>query len=227
MKLEDLKAFEIEVKKLIPGFRLAWKDELWHQKVVGFLARPFNPKYTTGFTSTFYPAVYFPSKAKYEANPSGSFATLAHELVHLLDAQRFPLGFTCLYGFPQLLALPLIVTAVTLAFFVGWWSVPAFLLAASSLAPWPSPWRVHFEKRGYAMSMAVVYWVTGDIPHERLDRIRQHFTGMAYYGMSWSPRDIDAWVAETQRRIVSGTIKDEMAFGLVHTFLHERGLAQK
>jgi hypothetical protein len=109
MDLATLREFEDVVRKLVPGFRIAYKDETPFQKLLGFFARPFNNGYMSRYTTTFYPVVYFPSKTDYETNIRGSFVVLAHEFIHLLDSAKHPVWFRLSYSLPQILS-PLVLT---------------------------------------------------------------------------------------------------------------------
>lgn len=109
MNIDTLHAFEGEVRKAVPTFKIAFKDESTLMKVLGFFATPFNPTFMTGYTTTLGTTVYFTSKASYEQNPQGSLTVLAHEWVHMMDTQKQPLWFRLSYALPQILApLPLI-----------------------------------------------------------------------------------------------------------------------
>lgn len=100
----DLREFEVVVRTLYPGLKIGYKDQNSFQKVLGYLLFPFNPQFMTRYTTTFAPAVYFPSKDYYEGNPKSSMTLLAHEWVHLLDTERQPLWFRFSYMFPQIFA---------------------------------------------------------------------------------------------------------------------------
>lgn len=113
MELDVLRAFEGEVRNLIPGFEVRYKNESTLQKVLGFLAYPFNRQYMTRYTTTIYPYVYFPTKEHYESQPKHSMNVLAHELVHLLDTREAPLWMRLSYALPQAAALlPLLAYGV-------------------------------------------------------------------------------------------------------------------
>lgn len=164
MDLNTLKEFETEIKKHIPDFSLHFKDESAYHMFLGFLTMPFNPKYMTTYTTTMYPRVYFPTRAHYEKNPSATFTTLAHEFVHLYDAQKAPLWWKMMYALPQGLGvLPLIAFGVLAghhawvlavlfgAYLLGcvltrvskalfWVSTIIGLVSASVLAVWLTGW---------------------------------------------------------------------------------------
>lgn len=225
MLLSQLRKFETLVKQLVPSFTLRWKDESWSQRVIGTLTKPFNSTYMTGYVSTFYPTVYFGSQLKYESNPASSFVSLAHEYVHLVDTRSQPIWFRVSYLLPQAFAVPLLAIGVALSFLIGWWAVPCFLLANLCLLPWPSKWRVHWEERGYLMTLAVLYWMYGSIPPSAKVKVKLNFIGWSYYRMSWSEDRVALWFAEAERKILSGSLKVEPVYREVYEFLVSEQLA--
>lgn len=222
--LDDLRAYEADTARAVPGFRLAWKDESRWQRAIGSVLRPFNPGYLTGYATTLHPVVWFPSRQRYEQDPHRSLVTLAHERVHLHDCARAPLGFRLAYLLPQLLALPLAGAAVAMWLTLGAWPASAAAaLAVASLLPWPAPGRVRAERRGYAMTLAAAAWL-GEDPRRRLDGVRSQFLGWGYYRMSWSRRATDEWLERVLRSIEDGTIAREEPYASTLAFLRARGL---
>jgi hypothetical protein len=224
MDLEDLRAFEADTAALVPGFQLGWKDQSRTQKFLGWAAKLFNPEYLSRYTTTVYPKVWFPTQAFYEKDPTHSFVILAHERAHLLDTKASPVWFRFSYAAPQILVLPLLLLGVVLAFLVGWWALPLFVLALACLGPWPAPGRVHWEERGYAMTMATTFWLTGNIPSPMKDSIRNQFLGMAYFRMAWGSTSVNEWLDATERAIRNGTLASgDEVYGAVLRFLRTRG----
>jgi hypothetical protein len=112
MDAGTLELFENELRKEVPDFQVKFKDESWLQKVIGVLMYPINPQYMTGYITTFGSTVYFGSRADYLSSPDGTFSTLAHEFVHIVDSKKDGL-FRLKYIFPQVLVLiPLLVYAI-------------------------------------------------------------------------------------------------------------------
>ena len=267
MSLELLTKFEDEIRKTIPKFKVAFKDESTFQKVCGFFSQPFNPNYMTRYTTTLGSTVYFPSKAFYQSDPGRSFGILAHEFVHLTDEKASVLSSVA-YGLPQLLALvgvllyiifgnvtawPLLVligglvlslflarlstvvfwimlglsvvgTGVLAGFFTRW---PSYFLLETVilLLPWPSPWRVKSEMRGYAMSLAVAQWQSGSLQSAALaELIRQNFTGSSYYFMSWSSQTIDAAILNVLAQVAQGTIQASAPYSTVYEYMRANSL---
>jgi hypothetical protein len=227
MDLTTLNEFEEDTRTFIPGFSIKWKaNSLTHKLLGGFLF--FNPKYMTGYVTTFYPSVYFPSKSSYEKNPMNSLMVLAHERVHLLDSIRYGVWFKASYLLPQVLFAPLLLgSVVCLLSSLKWVSLLLLILGLVALIPWPSPWRVNWEKRGYAMTLATNYWLFGSIPDPLKQSTKSHFLDWSYYKMSRKPGDIDAWLKDVVSSIENGSICSEGAYYQVHRFLLDKGLIQR
>jgi hypothetical protein len=111
MDVETLKQLEETLRKEVPGLKVAFKSESWVQKVVGTLSAPFNPRYLTNVKTTYGKTIYFPTRDSYYKDPTAHIL-LAHEFVHVWDAERDKL-FRLKYVFPQILAvIPLIAYAI-------------------------------------------------------------------------------------------------------------------
>lgn len=142
---------EEHIRGKIPGFEVVEKSEsLWMKLLSKVLF--FTPDFMTRFTTTFYPKVYIPSRLHWEANNFFSIITLAHEYVHLADRKRLSFLFNFLYVSPQIFAVFALLCSINI------WCL-LFLLF---LLPIPSVGRAWAEFRGYRMSMAVYYWLSGE-----------------------------------------------------------------
>jgi len=73
--------------------------------------------------------------------------------------------------------------SVILAKWMTLLAVGAFL----PLIPFRSPWRAHWEYRGYSMGIAISYWKYGEVSDEYLKRRVSTFTGPYYYFMDRNP----------------------------------------
>lgn len=110
---EALEAFEGVVRRDIPKFKVAFKEESKLMALLGFLAYPFNSLFMERYTTTWGNTVYFATKKRYQDRPDVSFRILAHEYVHLSDSKLHPFTFKLSYMFPQVLVLlPLLAFAV-------------------------------------------------------------------------------------------------------------------
>lgn len=108
MSVENLRALEQAIEKHFPEFEVRFKDESKFMRVLGLLMHPFNSGFMTHFTTTLGSTVYFPSRARYEAEAGTSFVTLSHELVHIYDSREAGVHFQFSYASPQIWALPLL-----------------------------------------------------------------------------------------------------------------------
>jgi len=170
----QLKKIRMEVEKFISIniFRseIRSKKESKVMKLVGKLMF-FNKRFMTAYVTTWYPHIYVPKLPWKYKNDLPAIATLAHEWVHLHDRKRLGWIFNLLYASPQCFA-PLAL----LAYFNLW-----FLLFLLCLLPLPSPGRAWAEIRGYRMTIAVYYWLSGQ--KVDLKWITEQFVSSSYYFM--------------------------------------------
>lgn len=117
--LETLHLFEDSLRGKVPNLKIRFKDESLWMKLIGMLISPFNPNFAKDFITTMGSTIYFPSKASYEADPGGSFQTIAHEFVHIWDSQQDS-WFKLKYMFPQSLALVPVAAYGLLAWKAAW-----------------------------------------------------------------------------------------------------------
>lgn len=136
------------IESKIPGFAIVKKSE---SKLMKFLSKLlfFNKGFMTDFITTIYPKVYVPDEWALYSKAS-QIEILAHEYRHLRDRKVWKVLFNIGYLFPQILVL-----LAFLAFVSPW-----FLLSLVFILPLPST-RAISEYRGYCMSMAVEYWLSG------------------------------------------------------------------
>lgn len=169
-RVDVRKALEKHVEESITGFNVIEKSSSRVMRFFSFVLF-FVPGFMTNFVTTFYPKVYVPSKERWEANHSNTVMLLAHEYVHLRDRKRLGPLFNFIYLSPQVLVLLALLAPLNL------W----FLFSLFFLLPLPSPGRMWAELRGYRMTIAVYYWMTG--VEYNLGYIANHFTGQNYYWM--------------------------------------------
>lgn len=146
--------------------------------------RKFMTDYTTVVGSNIWrPRLYDFGKG---ARAAGDYATLRHEMVHVRDSRRWKVLWTPLYFFPQALAL-----GAFGAFWTPWcWLFLLFIL------PWPAPFRVWAELRGYDETFRAIHNLKGRASPEsrerQLDWMVEIFCGWGYWRMSWSQARIRA-----------------------------------
>ena len=164
---ENLTTF---IKTDITGFEIKSKKDSWFMKLTGKLMF-FNKRFMTAYVTTLYPKVYVPKLPWKYKNDLPAIATLAHEWVHLSDRKRMGLLFNFLYIAPQCFF------PFALLGFINPW----FFLFFLALLPLPSPGRAWAEIRGYRMTIAVYYWLSGQ--KVDLKWIVDQFVSSSYYFM--------------------------------------------
>lgn len=224
------------------GLEVLPKSSSRLMRILNRFIRLFNPRWMEGFNVTFGSTVYMTD----EQPERQMVSVLLHELTHIYDRKKHGLRFTVGYAMPQLLgllALPLLVLPALLvliapsrvtawigavvgfvASIVGWalWS-PWVLLTAVfllALAPWPSPWRVKWERRGYKMTIAAHYWMYGG-SLSTTESLARYFTGFDYYRMSWSESQIVEMLAEDREAIEEGEVEKDPWFARAHVAIIE------
>lgn len=171
------------IRRDIPGFRIAYKDEVWHQRLLGKLLF-FNSNYMENFVSTFGYTVYFPSRAYVEKSYRRAAEILAHEYVHLFDRKSLPVVFELAYLTPQIF-----VVLAVLTYFSLW-----FLSALVFLLPWPAYFRSILEMRGYRMGLCIKYWEERTISRDYRNRVAEKFYGSGYYFMWPFRKNLTTWL---------------------------------
>ena len=155
----------------IPNFEIVSKTTSFLMKILSVLLF-FNRSFMTSYISVIYPRMYVPKLPWKENDHYSAILVLAHEWVHLSDRKRFGLLFDIGYLFPQCLAF----LSLLAPFLSVWW-----LLCLLFLLPIPSPTRAWLEFRGYSMTMACKWWLTGnEINYYWIER---QFVGQWYYFM--------------------------------------------
>ncbi|GAB4417296.1 MAG: hypothetical protein OHK0039_27450 [Bacteroidia bacterium] len=133
-----------EMQQLAP-FRIRYKASSWEMKALNVIMQWISPTFLTRFTTVIGSTIYFPSEEYVVRHPRAAMRILAHEMVHMLDAERVSLPlFIGGYLFPQVLALGALAYP---------WLGTAALWFLLFLLPWPAPFRSHFEARAYAMDI--------------------------------------------------------------------------
>jgi len=87
----------------------------------------------------------------------------------------------------------------------GWWTALA-LGSFLPLIPVTSYWRAKWEYRGYAMTMAFDFWVSGKLTDGEVTWIDQIFTGPAYYYMDTSADRVADKLKDIKASILNGSL---------------------
>jgi len=124
-----------------------------------------------------------------------------------------------------LLVLGLLGT-IYLSWFMAGWSTLWFLGGLFCLGPWPSPGRTHWEKRGYAMTLALYQWLGYPITERLKTHTEDHFVTSQYYFMCWSRKSIRIYIDQTLRDAQLGRIQDSFPWDVVYSFLWFRRLVK-
>lgn len=160
-----------ELQTIVP-FRIRYKDESWEMQLLNLFVLWFCPSFLTNYTTVIGSTIYFPNRSHIYQHPEHAMRTLAHEVVHLADAQKwsFPL-FSIGYLFPQILVLGVFTFPL-----IGIWAL-IFLIFAF---PLPAPFRFYFESRAYALDV-----LTSPESHrqEVIEHASKHFESWDYYKM--------------------------------------------
>jgi len=236
------------------GFQIKQKSESRLMWLIGRFARLFNKRWMDRYHTTMGSTIYLTTTPEQTMQMQRRLVeTVLHEMTHVYDRKKHGVRFTIGYAMPQMLAvlaLPLLLISVLLVLVAptrstAWvgllvgliasvalsvWLCPWLLLTAVSLlalAPWPSPWRVRWERRGYQMSMAVSYWMRGQIVHTPSWFVEQ-FVGWAYYRMSWDRKGMLKTLREDAEDVVEGLVEKDPWFARTHAAMIEakRGVVE-
>jgi hypothetical protein len=213
-------------KKTYKGFDVKIKDDSRLMKLIAKILF-FNPNFMNSFVTTIGPIVYIPRLWFTEAasgNREYPYEVIAHELVHVNDSEKSKL-FKIGYLFPQWLALIALLAPIFATFFgANWWLL---LWALVFILPIPAIWRNKYERRGYAMSLAVTYWKTGKFSLERCRQITEQFTGPAYYFMWPFKKSMEKWTDSVELQLMRNTILNEKIYRDVHNTIKDIILGEK
>ncbi len=142
--MSQIDALIQEYQKLTP-FRLKYKEESRLMQFLNIFVIWFCPDFMTQYTTVVGHTIYLPSIKMQTTDEEILMRTIAHEVVHILDSERWSLPvFISGYLFPQILAAGIILMP-----FIGLWAL-LFLLF---LLPLPSGFRLYFESRAYAIDV--------------------------------------------------------------------------
>ncbi len=207
--MERFERFAEELQVLTP-FRIRYKEEAWEMQILQALIGWFCPGFLTRFTTVIGTTVYFPSRAYIENNPEGAMQTLAHEAVHLIDAEKISWpAFAAAYLFPQILAIGVFTFP-----WLGLWSL-FFLLF---LLPIPSPTRARIESRAYALDILTHH---PEAKNRILFHAIEQFEGWNYYKMYPFPSACKEQIEYWAKAIESGEEQSLLNVLLVYEWVVE------
>lgn len=174
MSVSEQFDFDLELFKFNYDLQFKLKSESFFMKLLFNLTlmRFWNPGFMTDYTSTIGSTIYLAEPLEPTLS---NLALLRHEVQHIEDSYIYGnILWALAYLFPQSLSL--------LALFAFWH--PAWLLWLVALGPWPAPFRVWAELRGYART----YWTHKEFATLNEDvwyqRMHTTFCGWKYWRMS-------------------------------------------
>ena len=183
------------------GLQVKFKDESLFMKILGLILF-FNPRFMTHYTTTIGSTVYFANRKWLEENQDSAAHVLAHELVHIGDAEEAgSLIFSYGYLFPQSFAVLSLFSIIS----SPWW-----LLSLLFLLPLPAPMRTYFEFRGYAMTDATYYKSSGQFTD--IEWMSGQFTSGSYFFMWPFKGDVQSKILENRNLIKAGKLSTKIDF---------------
>jgi hypothetical protein len=198
-----------ELQQLVP-FRIKYKDEAWEMQLLNLFVLWFCPGFLSRFTTVIGSTIYLPSQAYVRQHPESAMRTLAHETVHLLDAEKWSFfGFSLAYLFPQVLTLGIFTFPL-----LGPWALMFLVFAL----PVPAPFRFYFESRAYAMDLLTAPRASR---RETLLQATQHFSSWDYYHMYPFPDQVTSSIKHWAEKTEAGEDKDLLKVLLVYELVAE------
>lgn len=206
------------MQEIDPKVKIRYKDSNhlpWYNRFCFWVATLINPAFMTRYVTVVGSTIYFPTEEFFKDDEERTFAVLAHEMVHVYDRamHKWKWVFNLKYAFPQILS-PLCLLG-----FLGFLHPALFSLFALALLafPWPAPWRVKYERRGYAMTAFVL-----SLQHRQLDRdhVIKQFNTRAYYWMSWSKSSTNRWLDDVEDDVRNRVLSDPLRIEVFNVY-HE------
>lgn len=181
-----------------------------------FLARIlfFNKKFLKRFITTIGKTVYVP---KAIIGRPDVVLTLAHEAQHYWDNRRWKFLYPLGYLSPQIWTLGALLSLMTI-WFSNWWLLS--LLCIVFVVPFPAPFRMLIERRGYLMSLACFYWTK---QKQSVNWTIVYFRGPDYYWMWPFEKSLIRWFTREFAKIKSGKFPTPV-FKEVYDFFEKKNL---
>ena len=191
------------IKREIPHFTLRSKKDSKLMQLLSVLLF-FNDDFLDRYITTLYPDVYVPELPWTSHSAKSRISILAHEYVHLKDRKRLGWLFNLLYLSPQVFALLALG-----AFWNLWW-----LLALLFLLPLPSPGRAWLEYRGYRMTIAMHWYLTGK--QVNAGWLRDQFIKSNYYWMWPFKKAVERCILKVMEDVESGNFLASQIFEIIN-----------
>jgi hypothetical protein len=174
------------IKTRHPRFSVVRRDRSWLAPIFWLLRQVTGQDYSN-FTTTIFSTMYV-GEDWGSSSANAKYKTLRHEMVHVDQFHRWPLG--------------------------RWaWPINHVLMSLAYLLVLPAVWtlRAKFEREGYTQTLLVEHELGGPFTDARMEDnarwLTQIFSGPAYLFM-WRKQATYAWAMETQRKINAGEISN-------------------
>lgn len=184
MAIDRFEVLSALVRRRFPRFRVKNRDKTWLGLVFRLLSKVTRQDYSS-FTTTIFSTIYVGSDWDLSTSDE-KYQTLRHEMIHIEQFHRFPLG--------------------------PWaWPVNHLLMIVCYTLLLPLVWtfRARFERAGYEQTLLVEHELRGPVSQSRMEHnarwIAETFGGAAYFFM-WRRQPAYDWAMETQQRIAQGLI---------------------
>ena len=172
---------ELDAHMETVGVSVKFKEDSKVQRLVGFLMKPFNPRYMTTFITTFGTTVWWPRERWESTGDRRKFATMAHEVQHVVDRKRHPVAFPVGYVAPQAFA---ILALLAFGAFWHWEWVTALLFLLALVPGIHSAGRTKWELRAYRISYALKCLEAEEVLQSKTAWFVETFVGPSYYYMA-------------------------------------------
>ncbi len=180
----DWRLLQLVWKKILietPQYFVKIKVENRFQCLMNKVARVFNKRYNSHYTTTFYPGIYVPHSFK-RWRPSRIVELFDHERIHLLQYQR--VGGTV----PFLFLYNLVPFPALIAYFRYKWEKEAYERTIVHLYHWKGE---TYLRSKYFIEEVMIPRLNGP-----------------EYGFTWFNKDaIRKWISETVDKVVNGKIQ--------------------
>ena len=196
-------------------FEVGFKDQSLFMKILGAILF-FNPRFMTGYATTIGYTVYLPSKSEFDADPEQYLRVLTHEFTHAMDYDKWGILLSLSYLLPQLLGFGALLAVLAIWLSHTWLYA---LLALVCFAPLPAFFRSHWELRGYTMSAAFEYWVSGTQPDPTA--YVSKFAGPAYYYMWAFKNNMINRLQAMFNKILNDDLCFDPPYSIVHNWIQE------
>lgn len=194
------------------SFTIKYKDQSLFMKLISYILF-FLPTFMTNYITTIGSTIYYPSQTFVQRDEDDAIIVLAHEVVHVTQANKYGnFLFGLMYLFPQCFAALSLLSILAIVWTPFLWCL-VFLVF---LAPIPSPWRMKFEFEAYSMSLYMLDLVLrqyGYSDYQRINELKifadkinaKQFKGTAYWLMWPFGVDFSSIINDIESGVISDT----------------------